>query len=140
MARYKYIDTNPRFLAVDLDAQLPPGTLEHALDHLLGQAIDLSHFDARYRNDETGAPAYPPAMLLQVVLAVCHAQGLIGREMFAIDGVKLPSHASSGWNAMPPRCATGSPLIPTSDAERRAPFGRATGPTMRVPTWPRARA
>ena len=28
------------------------------------------------------------------VLAVCDGQGLIGREMFAIDGVKLPSNAS----------------------------------------------
>lgn len=28
------------------------------------------------------------------VLAVCDAQGLTGREMFAIDGVKLPSNAS----------------------------------------------
>ena len=150
MARYKYIDTNPRFLAVDLARQLLPGTFEHALNHLLDHAIDLSHFDARFRNDETGAPAYPPAMLLKVVLfaysqgivssrsieracqehvtfialcgdtaphfttiahfvstlnddiahvfaavlAICDAQGLIGREMFAIDGVKLPSNAS----------------------------------------------
>ena len=150
MARYKYIDTNPRFLAVDLARQLLPGTFEHALNHLLDHAIDLSHFDARFRNDTTGAPASPPAMLLKVVLfaysqgivssrgieracqqhvtfialcgdtaphfttfaqfistlgqdiahdfaavlAVCDQQGLIGREMFAIDGVKLPSHAS----------------------------------------------
>ena len=27
------------------------------------------------------------------VLAICDAQGLIGREMFAIGGVKLPSNA-----------------------------------------------
>ncbi len=150
MARYKYIDTNPRFLAVDLAKQLLPGTFEHALHHLLSGEIDLSHFDARFRNDATGAPAYPPTMLLQVVLfaysqgivssrgieracqehvtfmalcgdtaphfttiahfistldediarvfaavlAVCDQQGLIGRKMFAIDGVKLPSNAS----------------------------------------------
>ena len=150
MARYKYIDTNPRFLPVDLARQLLPGTLEHAVNHLLDHAIDLSSFDTRFRNDETGAPAYPPAMLLKVVLvayahgvvssrgmeqlcrehvtfialcgdsaphvttlahfvstlgddiarvfgavvAICGAQGLIGREMFAIDGVKLPSNAS----------------------------------------------
>ena len=150
MARYKYIDTNPRFLAVDLAQQLRPGTFEHALNHLLDHDIDLSPFDARFRNDETGATAYPPAMLLKVVLfaysqglvssrgiaracaehvtfialsgdtrphfttiahfvstlgediahvfaavvAICDGQGLIGREMFAIDGVKLPSHAS----------------------------------------------
>ncbi|MCC6771254.1 MAG: transposase [Gemmatimonadaceae bacterium] len=150
MARYKLIDTNPRLIPVNLAAQLLPGTFEHAVDHLLEQAIDLSRFDVRYRNDTTGAPAYPPAVLLKVVLcayargivsgrviarlcedhvtfialcgartphfttiaafvsslgadiapafaavlAVCDQQGLIGREMFAIDGVKLPSNAS----------------------------------------------
>jgi transposase len=150
MARYKYIDTNPKFLAVDLARQLLPGTFEHAVNYLLDHGIDLSGFDSRFRNDETGAPAYPPALLLKVVLvayahgivssrgieracreqvtfialcgdtaphfttiahfvstlgdqiahvfagvvAICDAQGLIGREMFAIDGVKLPSNAS----------------------------------------------
>ena len=56
MARYKYIDTNPRLLAVDLARQLLPGSFEHALNHLLDHAIDLSSFDARFRNDETGRP------------------------------------------------------------------------------------
>lgn len=37
MARYKRIDTSPRFIAVDLERQLPLGTFEHALD--------LSSFD-----------------------------------------------------------------------------------------------
>jgi len=32
--------------------------------------------------------------LFSQVLLVCDAQGLIGRQMFAIDGVKLPSNAS----------------------------------------------
>jgi transposase len=150
MARYKYIDTSPRLLPVDLARQLLPGTFEHAVSHLIDHEIDLSHFDARFRNDDTGAPAYPPAMLLKVVLcayahgivssraierlcqehvtfialsgdsaphfttianfvsslgadiarvfaavlAVCDAQGLVGRDMFAIDGVKLSSNAS----------------------------------------------
>jgi transposase len=68
MARYKHIDTSPRFIAVDLQRQLLPGTFEHALNHLLDHELDLSGFDARFSNDETGAAAYPPAMLLQVVL------------------------------------------------------------------------
>src|SRR5207249_2151468 len=34
------------------------------------------------------------ARVFAAVVAVCDAQGLIGREMFAIDGVKLPSNAS----------------------------------------------
>lgn len=150
MARYKHIDTSPRFLAVDLQRQLIPGTFEHALNHLLDHELDLSGFDTRFCNDRTGAAAYPPAMLLKVVLFaysrgivssraieracreqitfialsgdsqphfttlaafvsslgediarlfaqilyICDRQGLIGREMFAIDGVKLPSNAS----------------------------------------------
>ena len=150
MARYKSISTDPKLLAVDLGRQLLPGTIEHAVNYLFDHAVDLSSFDARFRNDTTGAPAYPPAMLLKVVLvayahgivssrgiaraceeqvifvalcgdhaphfttiahfvstlgddiarvfaavvAICDAQGLIGREMFAIDGVKLPSNAS----------------------------------------------
>jgi len=150
MARFKHIDTSPRFLAIDLERQLAPGTFEHALHHLLEHEIDLSHFDTRYRNDDSGAPAYPPTVLLKIVLfaysrgltssrliakacidqvtfialsgdsqphfttiahfvstlgediakvfgavlAICDQQGLIGREMFAIDGIKLPSNAA----------------------------------------------
>lgn len=57
MARYKHIDSSPQFLAVDLQRQLLPGTFEHALNHLLDHEMDLSGFDAKFRNDETGAPA-----------------------------------------------------------------------------------
>ncbi len=32
------------------------------------------------------------------VLMVCDAEGLIGKEMFAIDGCKLPSNASKDWS------------------------------------------
>ena len=76
MARYKHIDTSPRFLAVDLSKQLLPGTFEHALNQLLDHDLDLSDFDARYCNDETGATAYPPAMLLKVIL-FAYSQGLV---------------------------------------------------------------
>lgn len=34
------------------------------------------------------------APIIAEVLAVCDRQGLLGREIFAIDGVKLPSNAS----------------------------------------------
>lgn len=33
MARYKRIDTSPRFLAIDLEWQFLPGTFEHVLNH-----------------------------------------------------------------------------------------------------------
>jgi len=67
MARYKHIDMSPRLLPVDLQAQLVPGTFAHALHHLVDE-LDLSAFDAQYNNDETGAPAHAPGMLLRAVL------------------------------------------------------------------------
>jgi transposase len=150
MARYKHIDTSPRFIPVDLERQLVPGTFAYALSYLIDYRLDFSAFDQRYRNDERGATAYPPRTLLKLVLYayslgivssrgieqacrehvtfialsgdqaphfttiakfvsglpdeiaqlfvqvlwLCDQQGLIGRAMFAIDGVKLPSNAS----------------------------------------------
>jgi len=57
MARYRHIDMSPRLLPVDLQAQLVPGPFAHALQHLVNQ-LDLSAFDAHYRNDDSGAPAH----------------------------------------------------------------------------------
>ena len=76
MARYKTIDTSPRFLAVDLRQQLIAGTFEHALDWLVDHELDLRGFDARYRNDDNGAPAYPPALLLKIVL-FAYSRGMV---------------------------------------------------------------
>lgn len=56
MARHKWIDTSPRFLAEDLAKQLLPGSFEHAVHHLFEHEIDLGGFAARYRNrPERGA-------------------------------------------------------------------------------------
>jgi transposase len=155
VARYK--DTcsrQGRLIPVQLERQALPGTFEYTLRRLIDERLDLSIFDARYRNDEEGAPAYDPRVLLKIilfaysrgifasrkiarcceenilfmalsggsrphfttiadfvsthdqemlrlfveVLLVCSAMGLIGREMFAIDGVKLPSNASKEWS------------------------------------------
>jgi transposase len=149
VARYKMVDRSPRFLPIVLEAQLIPGNFEHALDTLIDTEIDLSRFAKRFRNDDTGAPAYDPAVMLKIVLLAysrgvvasrrierlcrenvlfmaisgdsvpqfstiakfirelgeeagriftevlltCERLGLIGRQMFAIDGVKLPSNA-----------------------------------------------
>ena len=150
MPRFKVVDYSPRLLPVDLSRQLLPGTFEFALHHLPEHEIDLSELESRYCNDEVGASAYEPRILLKIVLLayargmvssrameaacrdnvqfialsgdaqpdhstlahfvselgeaagkvftqvlmICDRQGLIGREMFAIDGVKLPSNAS----------------------------------------------
>lgn len=41
MARYKAIDTSPRFLAEALESQLLPSGFEHAVHHLLDHEFDL---------------------------------------------------------------------------------------------------
>src|SRR5213596_1664618 len=155
MARFKpYSYDQLKLVPVSFERQILPGTFEATLSRLIDEEIDLSVFEARYRNDEVGAPAYDPAILLKVilyayargvtssreiarlcrenvvfmalaadsaphfttiadfiatldreivdvfrdVLLVCDELGLIGREMFAIDGVKLPSNASKEWS------------------------------------------
>jgi transposase len=155
MARYKpYSYGQGQFIPVFFSEQILPGTFEFALNQLIDERLDLSLFDARFHNDETGAPAYDPRILLKIVLfayskgitssreiarccqqnivfmalsahssphfttiadfissmdkemiqmfrevlLVCDEAGLIGREMFAIDGCKLPSNAAKEWS------------------------------------------
>ena len=150
MARYKPVDRNPKFIPVVLSEQLQPGSFEFTLDHLIDHELDLSALDARFKNDQTGATAYDPRVMMKIVLLAysrglissraiervcqqnvqfmalsgdlapsythiakfvrelgdqikplftqvlltCDRMGLIGKEFFAIDGVKLPSNAS----------------------------------------------
>lgn len=150
MARYKPQDRNSLLLPVVLTEQIVPGSFAFALDYLVDNELDLSAMDAQFKNDEVGASAYNPRVMLKIVLLAysqglissreieqacqrnvqfialsgdsqpshthiakfvcsladqikplfsqvlmtCDAQGLIGRDMFAIDGVKLPSNAS----------------------------------------------
>ena len=67
VARYKLVDRSPRFLPIVLESQLVSGSFEHALDVLIDTEIDLSGLAARFCNDETGAPAYDPAVMLKIV-------------------------------------------------------------------------
>ena len=150
MARYKPQDRNSLLLPVVLSEQIVPGSFAFALDYLVDNELDLRAMDARFKNDEVGASAYDPRVMLKIVLLAysqglvssraieqaclrnvqfiaisadsqpshahiakfvanlstqikplfsqvlltCDAQGLIGRDMVAIDGVKLPSNAS----------------------------------------------
>ena len=150
MARYKPVVRDGVFLPVILAEQIQPGTFEFALDHLIDHELDLSALDAKFNNDDTGASAYDPRVMLKIVqlaysrglissrkieqacsqnvlfiaisgdsqpsythiakfvrelgnevqtlfsqvLLTCDRVGLIGKTMFAIDGVKLPANAS----------------------------------------------
>jgi len=155
MARYKGYDySQGKFIPIQFERQILPGTFEHTLHYLIDNEIDLSIFDLRYQNDKTGAPAYDPAILLKIilyaysrgitssrkiaqcceeniifmalsadtrphfttiadfistadqeiirlflqVLLTCDSMNLIGKEMFAVDGCKMPSNASKEWS------------------------------------------
>ncbi|MDH3394283.1 MAG: IS1182 family transposase [Desulfobulbaceae bacterium] len=48
--------------------------------------------------DFISASADEIAKLFKQILLICDEMGLIGKEMFAIDGCKLPSNASKEWS------------------------------------------
>ena len=69
MAKYIPYNLNQDTLVVvNFSEQLKPGTFEFALNYLIEEKLDLSIFDEQYKNDETGRPAYAPAILLKVIL------------------------------------------------------------------------
>ena len=77
MAKYKTYDYSQSLLIpVFLQEQLMPGTLEFAIHTLVEERMDMSVFDGKYQNDETGRRAYDPKILLQVVL-LAYSRGLI---------------------------------------------------------------
>ena len=77
MAKYKHYDYSQNVLIpVSLEDQLMPGTLEFAIHTLVEERMDISVFDERYNNDETGRRAYNPKILLKVVL-LGYSRGLM---------------------------------------------------------------
>lgn len=77
MAKYKPSNEDQMvMLPISLQDQLVPGTLEHTLNRLVDENIDLSVFDGRYKNDLTGAAAIHPKILLKVIL-LAYAKGML---------------------------------------------------------------
>jgi transposase len=69
MARYKPYDLKQgRLIPVSYSDQILPGSFEHALNEIVEQHLDLSVFEPRYNNDDTGRLAYDPKVLLKIVL------------------------------------------------------------------------
>ncbi len=75
MERYRSLDMCPRLLPVVLEEQRVRGTFADAV-HWLVDLLNLSAFDARYRNDATGARAHAPGVLLTAVL-LAYSQGIV---------------------------------------------------------------
>ena len=86
MARYKgYSYEQSLLIPVSLSKQVLPGTFEYALNTLIDSKLDLSIFAGKYKNDETGAPAYDPAVLLKIIL-FAYSKGIISSR-------KIEQHA-----------------------------------------------
>jgi transposase len=62
-------------MAVNLSAQLVPGTFEWTLEYLISK-MDMSLYEKNYNNDEKGAAAYSPRILLKVIF-FCYSRGIL---------------------------------------------------------------
>ncbi len=82
----------------------------------------IAHFVCTLRDDI--------AKVFAAVLTVCDGQGLIGRDMFAIDGVKLPSNASKH------RKGTGAEFTQRAEKlETTARIARLTKDAQQLGAW-----
>ncbi len=95
MAKYKPSNEDQMImLPISLQDQLVPGTLEHTINRLVDKNVNLSVFDERYKNDETGAAAIHPKILLKVIL-LAYAKGMIppyGRGMISSRQIERACH------------------------------------------------
>jgi transposase len=81
MARYKHYSYEQGvMIPVDFTTQIVPGTIEHTINWLVDNKIDLSGISKRYINDRIGAPSYDPAILLKIIL-LAYSRGIISSRM-----------------------------------------------------------
>jgi transposase len=77
MAKYKAYNYDQLvMIPISLENQLEPGTLEYTINELVEKNMDLSVFEGRYQNDDTGATAINPKILLKVIL-FAYSRGMI---------------------------------------------------------------
>lgn len=77
MARYKHYSYKQALLIpVNFEHQILTGSFEYALNYIVDNELDLSVFEPHYKNNQTGAPAYDPAIMLKIVL-YAYSRGII---------------------------------------------------------------
>ena len=77
MAKYReYCYGQARLLPVYLGQRIQSGTFDYTLNYVVDHEIDLRVFESRYRNDDTGASAIDPAILLKAIL-LTYSRGII---------------------------------------------------------------
>jgi len=100
MAKYKPDKYDQMVLIpLSLQNQLQPGTLEFTIHELVEKHIDLSVFEPRYHNDDTGATALHPKILLKVIL-FAYSRGMISSRQIerACNENVIFMALSGGWH------------------------------------------
>ena len=99
MARYKHTDVAAGqgiFLSVNLKEQLLPGIFEQMLDEIIGTKIDISDFDQNYKNDNTGASAIPPEVLIKLIIYGYHKGQMSSRKIWKLGLENVVAKALTG--------------------------------------------
>ena len=84
MARYKPTNyAQGQFISIAFEHQILPGTFEHALNYIVDNKLRFERLDAVRNNDDGGAPAYNPRVMLKIVL-FAYSRGIVSsREIEA---------------------------------------------------------
>jgi len=105
MPQYKHYNYSQTvMIAVDLEKQLTPGSIEYVIHKLVEERVDIKSFEEKLKNDQTGRPAYDPKILLKIIL-LAYSRGIISsrkieqacREnvtFMAISGTQYPDHST----------------------------------------------
>jgi transposase len=64
------------FIHFKLSEQIIGGTLEHTIEFMVDNKIDMMPFEKRIKNDKTGRPAWNPKILLKIIL-FSYSRGVI---------------------------------------------------------------
>ncbi len=89
MASYSHYDYDQLIFApISLEDQLAPGTLEYAIHFIVEERLDMSIFNSRYSNDETGRKAINPKLLIKIVL-FGYSRGMISSRSLELACQKI---------------------------------------------------
>lgn len=83
MARYKKFSyEQTKFVPISFQKQILEGTFEHTMSYIIDNEVDLGVFASDFKNDETGAPAWDPAIMLKIIL-YAYSKGIIHSRKIA---------------------------------------------------------
>ena len=82
MPRFKpYSYEQTKMIPLSFDRQILPGTFEYTISKTVN-TLDLTLFHRRFKNDDNGAPAFDPAILLKIVL-YAYSKGVVSSRKIA---------------------------------------------------------